>query len=484
MAIISAVRTLAIRFSRMSFFSRHPLTGAAVTFSLPVVLMFAMLAAAPARAASGAMEFKLGNGMQVVVIPDRRVPVVTHMVWYRVGAADDPWGKSGIAHFLEHLMFKATGKIKSGEFTRIVTGLGGRHNALTTHDTTSYFQRVAKEHLRSVMQLEADRMVNLRLVEAEIKTERDVVREERRSSVDAQPISQLNEQMLAQLYQNHPYGRPVLGWAHEIAGLTLKDAAQFYARHYAPNNSVLVVAGDVTAAEVRQLAEATYGRNKPNLTVRPRQRPQEPDPIATRVVRVEDERTGAPLVLRFYHTPSIASAKPGDAEALALLARVLGGDDTSRLYRKLVLEQKIAVQAGADFQGGGLDSGRMALLALAAANFPPQQLEAAFDDVVAVLIRDGVTPEELTRAKLALEAEHIFETDNQEKRARRYGEALTVGRSLSDIEAVEQRTEAITVADIKRVAVEALVARRSVTGILMRPSVKNVVADGLAPAKQ
>ncbi len=442
-------------------------------------------AVAPAGAQSGVSQFKLNNGMQVVVIPDRRVPVVTHMVWYRAGAADDPWGTSGIAHFLEHLMFKATGRIKSGEFTRIVTGLGGRHNALTTHDTTSYFQRVAKEHLRAVMQLEADRMVNLRLVDAEIVTERDVVREERRSSVDAQPISLLNEQMLAQLYQNHPYGRPVLGWSHEIAGLSLKDAAAFYARHYAPNNSVLVVAGDVTEDEVRQLAEVTYGRNKPNPAVRPRQRPREPDPIAARWVRLEDERAGAPLVLRFYLAPSFASAKPGEAEALGLLARILGGDDTSRLYRKLVLERKIAVQAGADFQGGGLDSGRMALLALAGADLPPQQLEAALDEVIAELVRDGVKPEELTRAKLAVEAEDVFDTDNQEKRARRFGEGFTLGRSLAGIEAAGAKTEAVTAADIKRVATEYLVARRSVTGTLQRPAAKTIAASGGAtPAKQ
>ncbi len=447
----------------MSPFSRHRRNSAAVAIA---IFVLPSLYASPADAASGVTEFKLGNGMQVVVIPDRRVPVVTHMVWYRVGAADDPWGKSGVAHFLEHLMFKATGRIKSGEFTRIVTGLGGRHNALTTHDTTTYFQRVAKEHLRSVMQLEADRMLNLRLVEAEVATERDVVREERRSSVDAAPISLLNEQMLAQLYQNHPYGRPVLGWAHEIAGLTLRDATQFYARHYAPNNSVLVVAGDVTANEVRQLAEATYGRNKASTDVRPRQRPREPEPIAGRAVRLEDERASAPLVLRYYHVPSVASAKAGDAEALALLARILGGDDTSRLYRKLVLEQKIAVQAGADFQGSGLDSGRLALLALAATELPPQKLEAAFDEALADILRDGVTADEITRSKLALEAERVFETDNQEKRARRYGEGLTFGRALADIEAIEQRTEAVTADDIKRVTGAYLLTRRSVTGTL------------------
>lgn len=446
------------------------------------MLALAGLKAAPAHSASKAATFQLANGMQVLVLPDHRTSVVTHMVWYRTGAADDPWGKSGIAHFLEHLMFKATNTIKSGEFTRIVTRLGGRHNALTAHDTTSYFQRAAKEHLRTLMQLEADRMVNIRLIEEEVRTERDVIREERRSSVDAAPISILNEQMLAQLYQNHPYGRPVLGWAHEIARLTLEDANSFYALHYAPNNSVLVVAGDVTAEEVRGLAEATYGRNKPNPAVRPRQRPSEPEPIAVRALRLEDDRAGAPLMLRYYHVPSFASAKAGDAEALSLLARILGGDDTSRLYRKLVLDKKLAVQAGADYQGGGLDSGRLTLLALAGNDRPSGEMESAVDDVVAALVSSGVAEDELDRAKLALEADRVFETDNQEKLARRYGEALTHGRSLTDIEAVAQRTDAVTASDIKRVAAEYLALRRSVTGTLVRPQRQGTLAIGAEAA--
>src|SRR5262245_22026375 len=195
--------------------------------SLLLAIVIGVFLAPPARAEPRVNTFNLSNGMQVVVIEDHRVPVVTHMIWYRTGAADDPWGTSGIAHFLEHLMFKSTGKLKSGEFTRTITKLGGRDNAITTHDTTSYFQRVAKEHLRSVMALEADRMVNLRLIEEEVRTERDVIQEERRSTVEGNPLTVLSEQMLAALYLNHPYGRPVLGWAHEMAKLSREDAAAF-----------------------------------------------------------------------------------------------------------------------------------------------------------------------------------------------------------------------------------------------------------------
>ena len=442
-----------------------------------VLLFGGGLGTCAALAEPKAATFTLGNGMQVVVVPDTRVPVVTLMVWYRIGAADDPWGRSGIAHFLEHLMFKATRTITSGEFTRIVNGLGGRHNALTTHDTTTYFQRVAKEHLRRVMELEADRMTGLQLTEAEVQTERDVIKEERRASVDAQPLSLLNEQMLAALYQNHPYGRPVLGFAHEIAQLSLQDATAFYGQHYAPNNAILVVAGDATAADVRSMAEATYGRIKTKSGLKPRLRPREPDGIAQRTVTLEDARAGAPLVLRSYHVPAIASAKPGDAEALSLLGRILGGDDTSRLYRAIVLERKLAVQSGADYQGGGLDSGRLSLLALAAKDKTPQQLEQAIDDVVARVVAEGATAEELDRAKQAIEVETVFASDSQERLARRYGEALATGRSVADVEAVPGRVAAVTLADIKRVAATYLVARQAVTGVLVRPPAAAMAAS-------
>lgn len=417
-----------------------------------------------------AETFKLANGLQAIVIPDHRVPIVTHMIFYRVGAADAPMGKSGAAHFLEHLMYKSTNKMKTGEFTQIINRFGGRHNALTTQDTTAFFQRIAKDHLQTVMALESDRMVNLQMKQEEVRTERDVVKEERRSSVDAVPVALLNEQMLAILYENHPYGKPVLGWDHEIDGLTLKDEHDFYDCHYGPNNSVLVVAGDVTVDDVRKLAEATYGMNAPNASVRPRSRPSEPEPIAPRWVQLEDARAGTPLMLRYYHVPSYKSSSvPGEAEALVLLARILGGDDTSRLYRALVLQNKIALQAGADYQGNGLDSGRLSIVALAGRDVASERLEATVDEVVSNFLAGDISDDELSRAKLALEVERIFEADNQEALARRYGEAVAVGRAVADVDAIASRIDAVTVADIKRVAGQYLISRRSVTGSLVRP---------------
>jgi zinc protease len=225
-----------------------------------MMLAFAQLPSLAKTTERRATEFTLSNGMQVVVIPDHRAPVVTHMVWYRVGAADEPRGKSGIAHFLEHLMFKSTEKIASGEFSRIVSRMGGQDNAFTSQDATAYFQRIHKDRLGEVMAMEADRMVNLRLTEHEVLTERDVILEERRSRVENNPQAVLDEQMNAVLYYSHTYGIPVIGWEHEIARLTREDALSFYKHHYAPNNAILVVSGDVTPEEVRRLAEETYGK--------------------------------------------------------------------------------------------------------------------------------------------------------------------------------------------------------------------------------
>ena len=436
--------------------------------SLLLAIVIGVFLAPTASAEPRVNTFNLNNGMQVVVIEDHRVPVVTHMVWYRAGAADDPWGTSGIAHFLEHLMFKSTGKLKSGEFSRTITRIGGRDNAVTTHDTTSYYQRVAKEHLRTVMELEADRMLNLRLNEDEIKTERDVILAERRSNIDGNPLSQLSEQMLRVLFYNHPYGRPSIGWEHEMAKLSRQDALAFYKRYYAPNNAVLVVAGDVTPEEVRTLAQATYGRNRPNRgLVRPI-RPDEPKPIAARRVELVDGRAGARILLRYYPSPSYTSGPPGEAESLELLARIIGGDDTSRLYRRLVVE-KLASTAGANFSGQQRDSGRLAFVVIPLEDVALDKVEAILDAVILEVREKGVTEAELERAKSAIEAARVFESDDQMQLARRYGEGVAFGQNLAQLAELPQRVQSRSLDDIKRVAAEYLARERSVTGTLLLP---------------
>ncbi|MFN0219033.1 MAG: M16 family metallopeptidase [Hyphomicrobium sp.] len=438
---------------------------------LSTLLAMSMLAVNPqayaAASATRATEFKLANGMQVVVIPDRRAPVITHMVWYRVGAADEERGTSGIAHFLEHLMFKSTEKIAVGEFSKIVGKLGGQDNAFTGHDATAYFQRVSKDRLPKMMEMEADRMVNLRLDEKEVLTERDVILEERRSRIENNPAAVLDEQMNAALYMNHPYGVPVIGWYHEMQKLSRDDAFKFYHRYYAPNNAILVVSGDVTAEEVKSLAEATYGKipSNPQVTT-VRNRPKEPPQLAARRVAFKDPRAGNASFHRYYVTPSYVTAKPGEAEAIDLLMKIVGTGSTSRLYKKLVVESGVASSASGDFSGSGLDSGAISLYAVAADGTTLEQVEAAADAVLDDVAKNGVTQAELDRAKSGYLAEYVYQSDNQATLARRYGWNMAVGQTVADIEGWPDAISKVTLDDVKRVAGQYLDGRLSVTGYL------------------
>lgn len=440
-------------------------------FAATLALAVSMLASNPQAFAAAvnarAQEFKLDNGMQVVVIPDHRAPVVTHMVWYRVGAADETRGVSGIAHFLEHLMFKSTEKIPVGEFSKIVGRLGGQDNAFTGHDATSYFQRIAKDRLKTMMEMEADRMVNLRLDEKEVLTERDVILEERRSRIENNPSAILDEQMSATLYQNHPYGTPVIGWNHEIAKLSRDDAMTFYKRYYAPNNAILVVSGDVTVDEVKALASATYGKIPANGAVgATRARAIEPPQRAARRLAISDARAGNYSLHRYYQAPSYVTAKPGEAEALDLMMKIAASGATSRLYKKLVVETKSASSAGGDYSGYGLDGGTISLYAVAADGVPLETVEALVDGVFDDVAKNGVTERELERAKSSYLADYIFESDNQATLARRYGWALSVGRTVGDVEGWPDAISKVTVDQVKQVAREYLDARGSVTGYL------------------
>jgi len=440
--------------------------------SFLTILALFMLALTPeafaTNSATRATEFKLANGMDVVVIPDHRSPVVTHMVWYRVGSADEVRGKSGIAHFLEHLMFKSTDKIPVGEFSKIVSRLGGQDNAFTGHDTTAYFQRVAKDRLGKMMEMEADRMVHLRLDEKEVLTERDVILEERRSRIDNNPSALLDEQMNAALYLNDPYGTPVIGWYHEMQQLTREDALTFYKHYYAPNNAILVVSGDVTADEVKKLAEDTYGKIPANPDVTTvRKRPSEPPAIAARRLELKNPRAGNYSMQRYYLAPSYVTAKPGEAEALDVLMKIAGSGTTSRIYKKLVVESKLATSAGGDYSGSGLDGGTISLYAVAADGVPLPKVEAAIDDVLADIVKNGVTDNELARAKRSYLADYVYESDNQATLARRYGWNLAVGRTVAEIEDWPNAISKVTADDVKKAADTYLNLRASFTGYLV-----------------
>ena len=434
---------------------------------LPLAMLMLAFAQQTASADPRASEFKLSNGMDVVVIPDHRAPVVTHMVWYKVGAADEPKGVSGIAHFLEHLMFKSTDKIAVGDFSKIVSKLGGQDNAFTGQDVTAYHQRIAKEQLGTLMEMEADRMTHLRLTNDEVATERQVIIEERRSRIENNPGARLDEQMNATLYLSHPYGVPVIGWEHEMAKLSREDALRFYKRYYAPNNAILVVAGDVTVDEVKRLAEPTYGKVPANPEVDGRTRPQEPPHIAARRLTLKDARAGNASFHRYYVVPSYVTAKPGEAEALDLLMKILADGSTSRLYRKLVVEDKVAATTGGDYSGYSLDSGAVSLYAVSSNGNDLTPVEAAVDGVLAEIRKNGVTPLELERAKKSLLADYIYESDNQANLARRYGWAVAIGRTIPEVEGWPAAIAKVTTDDIKKAADTYLDSRRSVTGWLL-----------------
>jgi len=444
------------------------------------------LAAVPADAQVFDPEtFTLANGMQVVVVTNRSAPVVSHMVWYRVGAADEPPGRSGIAHFLEHLMFRGTEKVPDGQFSSIVSRQGGEDNAFTSWDYTAYFQNIAVDRLPIVMELEADRMQNLVLDEEIVRTERAVVLEERSQRTDNNPAARLSEQMFAALFQNHPYGTPIIGWAHETAQLTLEDARSFYRRWYAPNNAVLVVSGDIDAETLRPLAEETYGLVPPNPDVpEKRVRPLEPDRAAPRRVVLRDAGVQQPSWRRYYLAPSYARDPEGHAYALQVLSEILGGGSTGRLYRSLVVDRQLAVSAGSGYSGDNLDYSPFMVSIVPAAGVDPQAVEDAFEAEIAKLVEEGVTEEEVESAKQRLVIAADYARDSLQGPARTFGAALTTGQTIQDVEDWPNRIAAVTAAEVDAAARAVLDANMSVTGLLLPAAAPGARQEAARPEQE
>jgi zinc protease len=443
-----------------------------VSHALPrtfLALVLVLLAPA-AKAGSGPQvsHFTLENGLEVMVIPDHRTPVVTHMVWYKVGSADETPGKTGLAHFLEHLMFKGTKKHPMGEFSQTVSTIGGQENAFTTSDYTAYFQRTAREHLKTLMDFESDRMTGLVLTDDVVRPELAVVLEEQNMRIANNPGARLEIQMDAELFLNEPYHHPVIGWRHEIEALSRDDALDFYRRFYTPNNAVLVVAGDVTAQEVKALAEETYGKVKPIAEIGPRRRPQEPVAEAPRTVTLSDPRVAQPSLQRFYLVPSYTTAKPKEAEALDVLAHVLGHGSNSRLYQDLVVDRGLAVNAGAGYEGTSLDATKLRISASPKPGTSLAQLEDAVDSVIAEVVEKGISAEELERSKSRMIADAIYAQDNQSSLARWYGTALTTGGSVEDVQSWPDRIRAVTAEQVQDAARRWFDKRGSVTGYLVK----------------
>lgn len=452
--------------------SRHPMAAkprrAALFIRLGLAaLVLLVVGHSPALALNvEASHFTLDNGLQVVVIADRRAPVLTHMVWYPVGSADEPQGKAGIAHFLEHLLFKGTKTLKPGEFSSIVYRHGGEDNAFTSRDYTAYYQQISKDRLALVMELEADRMANLVLTEEDVATELEVVREERRE-IENDPASLLSEQVHALLYLAHPYRKPVIGWMAEVEGLNLHDAMAFYRTHYTPRNAIVVVAGDVTAEEVLALADQHYGPLENTADPGLRMRTPEPEPIAARRVEMVDDRAASPILQRSYLAASYATAEPGEAEALEVLAQVLGGGRTSRLYRTLVVQSGTSAYAEANYSAEGLDGGTLTIEVAPNAGGRLDSIESEIEAVIAGIAADGVSADELERARNRLIADAVFALDDQFHLATIFGIALSSGQTVEDVLAWTGRVEQVTAEDVRRAAARYLRIERSVTGILL-----------------
>ncbi|TYO64161.1 insulinase family protein [Bradyrhizobium hipponense] len=414
-------------------------------------------------------SFTLDNGLQVVVIPDHRTPVVTQMIWYKLGSADETPGKSGLAHFLEHLMFKGTEKHPVGEFSQTVLRVGGNENASTSVDYTNYYQRVPREQLGVMMEFEADRMTGLILKDENVLPERDVVLEEYNMRVANSPDARLTEQIMAALYLNHPYGRPVIGWHQEIEKLDREDALAFYKRFYAPNNAILVVAGDVDVNDIRPLVEKNFGPIPAQHAIpEKRIRPQEPMPAAPRTVTLSDPRVEQPGLRRYYLVPAAATAATGESPALDVLAQLMGGGANSYLYRALVTDRGLAISADAGYDGTALDPSQFSILVTPKPGVEFAPIEEAIDKVIADLAQNTARAEDLERVKTQLIAEAIYAQDNQAALARWYGGALTTGLSIDDIRSWPDRIRAVTAEQVRDAAAKWLDKKRSVTGYLIK----------------
>ena len=452
--------------------------------AIPVIAAWPRPAAA--EAGKGVFQpetFTLANGLQVVVVTNRRAPVVMHMMWYKAGAADEPPGKSGIAHFLEHLMFKGTKSLAPGMFSKIVANNGGQENAFTSEDYTGYYQSVARDRLETVMKIEADRMLNLDLPEKEVESERKVILEERRMRTENSPRSILWEQANAALYLAHPYRIPTIGWEHEMKLLSKTDAMVFYRRWYAPNNAVLVVAGDVTAADVRPLAEKYYGAI-PRREVPERARPLEPPQRAARRVVYRDARVDQPNWSRLFIAPSYHQGEIQHAYALQVLEEILGGGATSRLYQQIVVKEKLAASAGAGYSASHVDYGNFYVYASPRTGVELDRVEKAVESVIAELLAKGITPEELAHAKQVLIDRAAFSHDNLRTAAMSFGVALTTGRSVADVEAWPDRIGKVTVEEVNAAARHVLKDTGSVTAILLGTDKKSARKAELAPGSE
>lgn len=422
-----------------------------VTFCLVTLFLFCVLLSSFAQAnVFDAKTFTLDNGLDVIVVENNRAPVITHMIWYKVGAADEVAGFSGMAHYLEHLLFKGTKKVAPGDFSKIVKQNGGNDNAFTSQDYTAYFQSISNEHLEKMMVMEADRMMNAAPPPEHYDSEKKVVLEERRQNTENDPRTLFNEQLRSMLFVNHPYGTPVIGWMDEIKTYEWQDVKKFYDKWYAPNNAILIVSGAVSVKEVKELAQKTYGV-LPRKDIPERNRPVLPPSIAKTELRMEHQSIHQPSFQRGSISPSYASNRK-DALALDVLQEILSGGPTARFYKSLVVDQKIAISAGFSYASDGIDYGSLWIYGTPAKEKTLEDLESALQNEIEKVLENGVTEKEVSDAVRRVQDSAVYARDSLAGPAMIIGRALTTGQSLAEVENWPDDIAAITAQDIQNVA--------------------------------
>lgn len=432
--------------------------------------IFILSVIVPLEAFSNVTSFSLENGMRVVVIEDHRAPVVTHMVWYRAGASDENSGKSGVAHLLEHLLFKETENVGNGEFSQTVAALGGSDNAFTSQDYTAYYQRVSKQYLDLMMYYESDRMKNLKISELDFNTEVKVVIEERSQRTDSKPGALFNEQNMASLYLNHPYGVPIVGWRHELEDLDREDVINFYKTYYSPNNAILIVSGDVDPENVQILANKFYGSLENTIYLGVRKRPAEPPQIVERRLIFEDERVSQPYITRTYLAAERDPGQQREAAALTLLADLIGSDGIQSILGKtLQLDNKKAIYTNAYYNGLSYDDTNFSLILVPNNDVTLLDIEVELDKVINTFISNGIDEDHLERIKFQYKAQQIYSLDSAYSQARRFGVALTSGLTIEDVLAWPKIIQDIKSSEILAAAVSLFKKESSVTGWIRKP---------------
>lgn len=415
----------------------------------------------------------LENGLQVVVLPNHRAPVVMHMLWFKVGAIDEVWGKSGIAHFLEHLMFKGTPKHPEGEYSRLISGMGGRENAFTSYDYTSYHAMVGKDNLSQIMALEADRFQNWRVTDEQVVRERDVVLKERQQITENNPVAAFFEEVNAILYPNHPYQRPVIGWRNEIEALNRKDAMDFVQRYYVPENAILVISGDVTLQDVLPLAKKYYGVLS-KRDVLPRDIPQVAELNAKRVIEKQ-----SPLVREVVWSRHklVAPARADNivqSDAMTVLQKIMGDSRIGRLYRRLVVQEQIATNAYIAFNPVSFGPAKFSIVVVPKPDVELHVIDTVIDDEIKKLVQHGVTEDEVKNAVQAMEIESVYARDSVSAPAYIVGAALAVGLTLDIIEDAPNRIKIITADHVKQAIATLFDEQDSWVTAIIKPEIKSL----------